>query len=89
MCFYMCVCVCVCVWKMEREITDFKKSKTFVRTLFYCFILILVAGGSVSFLLGQYGAFTEAVIIRYTRQILRGLAYLHDNHVLHRDLKGK
>ncbi|PVD23356.1 hypothetical protein C0Q70_16624 [Pomacea canaliculata] len=45
-------------------------------------------GGSVSYLLGQYGAFTEHVIINYTRQILRGLAYLHDNHILHRDLKG-
>ncbi|XP_076462240.1 mitogen-activated protein kinase kinase kinase 1-like isoform X2 [Babylonia areolata] len=47
-----------------------------------------MSGGSLSYLLGQYGAFTEAVTIRYTRQILRGLAYLHDNHVLHRDLKG-
>lgn len=42
----------------------------------------------MSYLLGQYGAFTEHVIINYTRQILRGLAYLHDNHILHRDLKG-
>ncbi|KAL8586779.1 hypothetical protein ACOMHN_061292 [Nucella lapillus] len=47
-----------------------------------------MSGGSVSYLLGQYGAFTEAVTIRYTRQILRGLAYLHDSHILHRDLKG-
>ncbi|XP_070195202.1 mitogen-activated protein kinase kinase kinase 1-like isoform X2 [Littorina saxatilis] len=47
-----------------------------------------MSGGSVSYLLGQYGAFTESVIIRYTRQILRGLAYLHDSHILHRDLKG-
>ncbi|KAK7484101.1 hypothetical protein BaRGS_00024713 [Batillaria attramentaria] len=45
-------------------------------------------GGSVAYLLGQYGAFTEQVTISYTRQILRGLAYLHDNHILHRDLKG-
>ncbi|XP_059155208.1 mitogen-activated protein kinase kinase kinase 1-like isoform X2 [Physella acuta] len=45
-------------------------------------------GGSVAYLLGEYGAFTENVIVNYTRQILRGLAYLHDNHILHRDLKG-
>ncbi|KAL5017291.1 hypothetical protein ScPMuIL_006880 [Solemya velum] len=45
-------------------------------------------GGSVSWLLGQYGAFSEHVTISYTLQILRGLAYLHDNHLLHRDLKG-
>ncbi|KAH9515353.1 Mitogen-activated protein kinase kinase kinase 1, partial [Bulinus truncatus] len=44
-------------------------------------------GGSVAYLLGEYGAFTENVIVNYTRQVLRGLAYLHDNHILHRDLK--
>jgi mitogen-activated protein kinase kinase kinase 1 len=45
-------------------------------------------GGSVAYLLGEYGAFTENVLVSYTRQVLRGLAYLHDNHILHRDLKG-
>lgn len=45
-------------------------------------------GGSVSSLLDKYGAFSEAVIINYTRQVLAGLAYLHDHQVLHRDLKG-
>ncbi|KAK3781023.1 hypothetical protein RRG08_046327 [Elysia crispata] len=45
-------------------------------------------GGSMAYLLGEYGPFTENVIVSYTRQILKGLAYLHDNHVLHRDLKG-
>lgn len=45
-------------------------------------------GGSISYLLGMYGAFSENVITSYILQILRGLAYLHDNHVLHRDLKG-
>lgn len=45
-------------------------------------------GGSISYLLENYGDFSEKVITSYTLQILRGLAYLHDNHVLHRDLKG-
>ncbi|XP_041357748.1 mitogen-activated protein kinase kinase kinase 1-like [Gigantopelta aegis] len=45
-------------------------------------------GGSLTYLLGRYGAFSEYVITNYTRQILRGLAYLHDNQLLHRDLKG-
>ena len=43
----------------------------------------------MSYLLGQYGNFSEDVITNYMLQILRGLAYLHESHVLHRDLKGK
>ncbi len=50
--------------------------------------VVLFSGGSVAGLLGLYGAFREDVIVNYTRQILLGLAYLHENHILHRDLKG-
>jgi len=42
----------------------------------------------VAYLLDKYGAFSEPVISSYTEQILRGLAYLHENHTIHRDLKG-
>jgi len=46
------------------------------------------AGGSVASLLELYGPFSADVIRRYTRHLLDGLAYLHDSHILHRDLKG-
>jgi mitogen-activated protein kinase kinase kinase 1 len=47
-----------------------------------------MAGGSVAGMLDRYGPFNEEVILRYTKQILEGLSYLHDNCILHRDLKG-
>ncbi|KAL4235520.1 Mitogen-activated protein kinase kinase kinase 1 [Mactra antiquata] len=45
-------------------------------------------GGSVAYLLGLYGKFSEEVISNYIQQVLKGLTYLHENHTLHRDLKG-
>ena len=48
-----------------------------------------MAGGSVANMLEKYGPFSEQVIVKYTQQILDGLDYLHDNQILHRDLKGE
>lgn len=45
-------------------------------------------GGSVSKLLKDSGALSEAQTSRYLEQVLRGLAYLHCHGIAHRDIKG-
>lgn len=51
-------------------------------------LLEFVPGGSIASLLGKFGSFTEPVIRMYTKQLLQGLEYLHNNGIMHRDIKG-
>ncbi|KAG5177631.1 kinase-like domain-containing protein, partial [Tribonema minus] len=53
-----------------------------------CIFQEWVPGGSVSSLLRRFGPFSEDMTRRYTRQALRGLTYLHQHQVVHRDIKG-
>ncbi|NXW49661.1 M3K19 kinase, partial [Nyctiprogne leucopyga] len=47
-----------------------------------------VPGGSISSIINRFGPLPEIVLCKYTKQILQGVAYLHDNRVVHRDIKG-
>ena len=38
-------------------------------------------------LIRSEGTLQESVILKYTLQILTGLHYLHEHHVIHRDIK--
>ncbi len=43
-----------------------------------------VPGGSIQDLLKKFGPFQEEVVKTYTKQILWGLKYLHENNIVHR-----
>jgi serine/threonine protein kinase len=47
-----------------------------------------VAGGSLTGLLSKFGPFAIAVVRSYLSQLLDGLIYLHENGIMHRDIKG-
>ena len=51
-------------------------------------VLEFAENGSLHDLVKRFGVFPESLVATYTRQILRGLAYLHGRDIVHRDIKG-
>ncbi|XP_076018010.1 mitogen-activated protein kinase kinase kinase 19 [Genypterus blacodes] len=51
-------------------------------------VMEYIPGGSIASILHRFGPLPERILALYTHQILEGVAYLHLNRVIHRDLKG-
>ena len=54
---------------------------------YYFLYLEYIPGGSIKNIVNQFGGLNEILIRKYTKQILNGLKYLHDNKIIHRDIK--
>ncbi|KAG8904975.1 hypothetical protein FRB99_000934 [Tulasnella sp. 403] len=80
--------------KAERETLENLDHPNIVQYLgfeqtkeFFSIFLEYVPGGSVGSCLRKHGKFEEEIIKSFTGQILEGLAYLHGNKIIHRDVK--
>jgi serine/threonine protein kinase len=47
-----------------------------------------VPGGSIASMIEKFGPLKTSVIRMYAQQILKGLEYLHQKKIMHRDIKG-
>jgi serine/threonine protein kinase len=51
-------------------------------------ILEYCEGGSLNSMIKNFGKFPETLVALYLSQVLQGLLYLHEQGVIHRDIKG-
>ncbi|KAG1822659.1 uncharacterized protein BJ212DRAFT_1444950 [Suillus subaureus] len=65
------------------------KYKGFVKTREYLYIILeFCENGSLHNICKRFGKFPENLVAVYICQVLAGLVYLHDQGVIHRDIKG-
>ncbi|KAF0926087.1 hypothetical protein E2562_021801 [Oryza meyeriana var. granulata] len=87
-----------CLKQLEQEIkflSQFKHENIVqyygsdtIEDRFYIYLEYVHPGSINKYVKQHYGAMTESVVRNFTRHILRGLAFLHGQKIMHRDIKG-
>lgn len=72
----------------HKHVVAYKDAYFDARSSTLYIFLEYVTGGSMAKILSEYGRFSEELARLYTRQLLLGLEYLHNQKIVHRDLKG-
>ena len=51
-------------------------------------VLEFIENGSLQQTVRKFGSLPEILVGKYSLQVLKGLEYLHDKDIIHRDIKG-
>jgi len=73
----------------HRNIVEFKGYKVDDSKGIIYLLMEYVPGNSIEFIYLKKGKFSERMIQKYVYQMVQGLHYAHQNHCIHRDIKGK
>lgn len=71
----------------HENIVQYYGSET-IEDRFYIYLEYVHPGSIHKYVHQHCGSLTEAVIRNFTRHILKGLAFLHSQKIMHRDIKG-
>ncbi|XP_044980500.1 disease resistance protein RGA5-like isoform X3 [Hordeum vulgare subsp. vulgare] len=72
----------------HENIVQYYGSET-IKDQLYVYMEYVYPGSINKYIKQHCGAITESIVCNFTRHILRGLAFLHGQNIMHRDIKGE